>query len=205
VFHVKHEGLVADAASVGVTLDLEQADQLERYEALLRDRAATLGMIARGDLGRLRERHILDSLRAAVAIPDDAGEVVDLGSGAGLPGIPLAIARPLAHVVLAESRRQRIAFLELVADDLGLGNVSVHGGRAEEAPSPADVCLARAFRDARGSWQVAQGLLGPDGRLVYFAGSAFDLGRDLPASASATVLPTSPLANSGPLVIMSRQ
>jgi 16S rRNA (guanine527-N7)-methyltransferase len=205
MFHVKHEGLIREAATLGVTLDVEQAARLDRYEALLRERAAGLGMIARGDLGRLRERHILDSLRAVPAVPEDAGETVDLGSGAGLPGIPVAIARPEVHVILAESRRQRIAFLELAAAELGLANVSVHPGRAETAPSPAGVCLARAFRDARGSWEVAQMLLGPGGRLVYFAGSAFDPARDLPATAAATVLPTSPLANAGPLVIMTRQ
>jgi 16S rRNA (guanine527-N7)-methyltransferase len=205
VFHVKHEGLTAQAAALGVPLDGTQAELLERYEALLQDRAAALGMIARGDLPRLRERHILDSLRAVGALPEGPSEVVDLGSGAGLPGIPVAIARPGAHVIVAETRHQRIAFLELVVDDLGLGNVTVHGGRAEEAPRPADACLARAFRDARGSWQVARDLLGPAGRLIYFAGSAFDPTRDLPPEPAATVLPTSPLANSGPLVIMTRQ
>jgi 16S rRNA (guanine527-N7)-methyltransferase len=205
MFHVKHEGLIGEAATLGVSLDVEQAARLVRYEGLLHDRAAALGMIAAGDLSRLRERHILDSLRAVTTLPDGPSEVVDLGSGAGLPGIPVAIARPEAHVILAESRRQRIAFLELIAIDLGLANVSVHGGRAESAPTPADVCLARAFRDARGSWEVARALLGPEGRLVYFAGSAFDRGRDLPSNAEARILPTSPLANSGPLVIMTRQ
>lgn len=205
MFHVKHEGLIADAGPLGVILDTEQAALLDRYEALLRGRAAALGMIAAGDLGRLRERHILDSLRAVPALPEGPVEVVDMGSGAGLPGIPVAIARPDAHVVLAESRRQRIAFLELAATELGLGNVSVHAGRAETAPSAAGACLARAFRDARGSWEVAKMLLGPTGRLVYFAGSAFEPARDLPTTAAATVLPTSSLANAGPLVIMTRQ
>jgi 16S rRNA (guanine527-N7)-methyltransferase len=205
MFHVKHEGLIGEAVTLGVMLDVEEAARLERYEALLRNRAAALGMIAKGDLGRLRARHILDSLRAARALPEGAAEIVDLGSGAGLPGIPVAIARPEIHVILAESRRQRIAFLELAAAELELGNVSVHAGRAETAPSPADACLARAFRDARGSWEVARMLLGPAGWLVYFAGSAFDPARDLPATAAATVLPTSPLANAGPLVIMTRQ
>ena len=205
MFHVKHEGLIGEAATLEVSLDVEQAARLERYEGLLRERAAALGMIASGDLSRLRVRHILDSLRAVTALPEGPSEVVDLGSGAGLPGIPVAIARPEVHVILTESRRQRIAFLELAAIDLGLANVSVHGGRAESAPAPADACLARAFRDARGSWEVARALLGPDGHLVYFAGSAFDPARDLPSNAEVRVLSTSPLANSGPLVIMTRQ
>jgi 16S rRNA G527 N7-methylase RsmG len=89
--------------------------------------------------------------------------------------------------------------------ELGLQGVSVHAGRAEEAPHPVDVCLARAFRDVGVSWKVATKLLAPDGCLVYFAGSRFDLERDLPPGAVATVAPTSSLANAGPLVIMTRQ
>jgi 16S rRNA (guanine527-N7)-methyltransferase len=205
VFHVKHEGLIAAAASLGVTLDPDRADVLERYELLLQERAGALGMIARGDLLRLRERHLLDSLRAVSALPDGPVRGIDLGSGAGLPGIPLAIARPDVQVRLTETRSRRIAFLELAAEQLGLANVTVHGARAETAPGPVEVCLARAFRDARGSWEVARALLVPTGRLVYFAGSAFDRRRDLPPDVTATVLPTSPLANSGPLVIMTRQ
>ncbi len=202
---MKHEGLTAAAASLSVTLDATQTDRLERYETLLRDRAAALGMIARGDLTRLRERHVLDSLRAAPALPEAVRSVLDLGSGAGLPGIPLAIARPDLAVTLAETRHQRIAFLELAVAELGLDRVSVHASRAEDAPGPVDACLARAFRDAEGSWKVSQRLLSPDGCLVYFAGSRFDLEHDIPAGVSASVAPTSSLANAGPLVIMTRQ
>lgn len=205
MFHVKHEGLTAAAASLSVTLDATQTDRLERYETLLGDRAAALGMIARGDLTRLRERHVLDSLRAAPVLPEAARSVLDLGSGAGLPGIPIAIARPDLAVTLAETRHQRIAFLELAVAELGLDRVSVHAGRAEDAPSPVDACLARAFRDAAGSWKVSQRLLSPDGCLVYFAGSRFDLEHDVPAGVTASVAPTLSLANAGPLVIMTRQ
>ncbi len=202
---MKHEGLPAAAATVGVSLDATQADRLERYEALLLNRAADLGMIAKGDLPRLRERHILDSLRAATALPEGVRSVLDLGSGAGLPGIPVAIARPGLSVTLAESRHQRIAFLELVVTELGLDRVAVHAGRAEDVPGPVDACLARAFRDAAGSWQVAQRLLRPDGCLVYFAGARFDLEHEVPAGVATSVVPTSSLANAGPLVIMTRQ
>jgi 16S rRNA (guanine527-N7)-methyltransferase len=202
---VKHEGLIAEAGVLGVTLTPAQADRLEGYEALLRERAAALGMIARGDLDRLRGRHVLDSLRAAPVLGGKAGDAIDLGSGAGLPGIPVAIALPDLRMTLTETRRQRIAFLELVVVELGLGNVSVHGGRAEHATGPADACLARAFRDAAASWHVAERLLRPEGCLVYFAGAGFDAARDLPAESTARILPASSLAKSGPLVIMTPQ
>ena len=162
-------------------------------------------MIARGDLARMRERHILDSLRAAVAVPPGARVVLDLGSGAGLPGVPLAIARPGLRVILAESRHQRIAFLELVARDLRLANVSVHAGRAEDAPHPVDACLARAFRNASDSWTIARSLLSDDGCLLYYAGARFDEAHDIPEGSVAQLVPPPPLANAGPLVIMTRQ
>ena len=205
MFHVKHEGLTAAAASLSVTLDATQTDRLARFETLLLDRATALGMIGRGDLPRLRERHILDSLRPASSLPEAVRSVLDMGSGAGLPGIPVAIARPDLAVTLAETRHQRIAFLELAVAELGLDRVVVHAGRAEDVSGPVDACLARAFRDAAGSWKVAQRLLSQDGCLVYFAGARFDLERDLPVGVAASVAPTSSLANAGPLVIMTRQ
>jgi len=205
VFHVKHEGLIAAAADLGIALSPEQEVQLLAYEALLGEKAATLGMIAKGDLPRLRERHLLDSLRGSLAVVGADRAAADLGSGAGLPGIVVAIARPGLTVTLAETRQQRIAFLELVAASLGLANVRVHGARAELLSGAMDLCFARAFKDAATSWKVAEPLLVPGGRLVYFAGAGFQPARDLPPTATWSMLPTSSLARSGPLVIMTRQ
>jgi 16S rRNA (guanine527-N7)-methyltransferase len=205
VFHVKHEGLIPAAADLGVELSPEQEEQLLAYEALLRERATALGMIAKGDLPRLRERHILDSLRGSLAVLPADRTAADLGSGAGLPGIVVAVTRPELTMTLAETRQQRIAFLELAAAILGLPNVRVHGARAELLSGATDLCFARAFKDAVTSWKVAAPLLEPGGRLVYFAGAAFDPARDLPAEVPWSILPTSSLARSGPLVIMTRQ
>lgn len=202
---MKHEGLIPAAGALGIALDAGQEDLLVRYEALLRARAASLGMIARGDMVRLRDRHILDSLRGAAALEGKGRDAIDLGSGAGLPGIPIAIALPDLRMTLTETRRQRVAFLESAVLELGLGNVTVRAGRAEHGTDTADACLARAFRDAAASWRVAEPLLRPRGSLVYFAGAGFDAARDLPPGVGATILPTSSLAKSGPLVIMTRQ
>jgi 16S rRNA (guanine527-N7)-methyltransferase len=197
--------MIAAAADLGVALSPEQEGQLLAYEELLREKAATLGMISRGDLPRLRERHILDSLRGSLAVDDADRAAADLGSGAGLPGIVVAIARPELTVTLAETRQQRIAFLELVAATLGLVNVRVHGARAELLSGAMDLCFARAFKDAATSWKVAETLLVPGGRLAYFAGAAFQPARDLPPTVPWSIAPTSSLARSGPLVIMTRQ
>jgi 16S rRNA (guanine527-N7)-methyltransferase len=206
VFHVKHEGLTAAARELGIEVPPAQEAQLLAFEELLLEKAAALGMIAKGDLGRLRERHLLDCLRAGLAVGEDDRNAADLGSGAGLPGIVVAIVRPALTVTLAETRQQRIAFLELVVSRLGLANVRVHGDRAERLPAgEADLCFARAFKDVTTSWGIALPLLAPGGRLVYFAGEGFRPDRDLPPEVSWSTLPTSSLARSGPLVIMTRQ
>jgi 16S rRNA (guanine527-N7)-methyltransferase len=205
MFHVKHEGLSSEAAAAGVELTSDQCRRLEAYEQLLADRAAALGMISEGDLPRLRERHVLDCLRAVLAVGEEDRAAADLGSGAGLPGIVVAIARPGLSVALIEARRARAAFLELAAERLELTNVSVANQRAEELSESFDLCFARAFADPQRSWRVAKRLLVPSGRLVYFAGSSFDPGQGVPVEVQVVILPAPPVASAGPLVIMSRQ
>jgi len=205
MFHVKHEGLGSAAADWGVPLDEEQVRMLAAFEALLASRGASLGLIARGDAPRIRERHVLDSLRAAAQVEPDDRIAVDLGSGGGLPGIPVAIARPGLRVILAERRRNRVAFLELAATELGLSNAEVAAGPVASLDVRADVAFARAFADAAGSWVAAEPLLGGSGRLVYFAGGGGSGSGLAPVPGVRTRVVAPPVASAGPLVIMSRQ
>jgi len=93
---------------------------------------------------RLWERHVLNSVAGAGLIPYGA-TVVDVGSGAGLPGIPLAVLRPDLMVTLLESLERRFSFLELAAAELGLGGrVRVVRGRAEEHREQYQAVLSRA-------------------------------------------------------------
>lgn len=179
---------------------------LDRYQALLEQRAVPEGLISRGDRARLRERHILDSLRALPCLPRSPARVADLGSGAGLPGIPAAIARPDCDVTLVEGRRHRSTFLEWAVASLGLSNVRVFAGRAERAPGPFDVCLARAFARPGPAWDVAEGLLGAAGTLVYFGGSTFSLDqcRDEISGGTCAVCVRPSFPWQGPVVIMGR-
>ena len=191
---MKHEGLGP-----------AQQDRLQLFESLLRERAVQLGMIAESDLSRLRERHIDDCLRAATLVGPQDARACDLGSGAGLPGIVVAIARPLLLVILAEARRGRASFLELAVERLGLENAQVHAGRVQELQGPVDLCFARAFGPARAAWRAAEPLLGPAGRLVYFGGRNFDAARDAPEHVRVEVRAGLPIERFGPLVIMTRQ
>jgi 16S rRNA (guanine527-N7)-methyltransferase len=204
VFHVKHEGWDA-LAGLGLTLDEAQIEQLERFENLLDERALPRGMISQSDAPRLRERHILDSLRVAPLVPEGAATGCDMGSGAGLPGVPLAIARPELQLTLVEVRRTRAAFLDDVVVALDLGNVTVYPRRMETFRERVDVCFARAFGSADTAWALASAVLSPGGSLVYWAGERFDPAVAVPPDVRVSLFPTSALARSGSLAIMSAQ
>jgi 16S rRNA (guanine527-N7)-methyltransferase len=198
VFHVKHEGWTVQDLSAG------QLTALDDYEDLLRDLAIPRGMIASADRRRLRARHILDSLRAVPYLHADPGPVVDLGSGAGLPGIPVAIARPDLVLTLTEPRQARAAFLELVIERLGLADVEVFAGPAEGLGGAYGVCLARGLGDISKTWAIAEMTLRPAGELIYWAGRTFRAD-DLPEGVGIRETGKAALESGGLIVIMTRQ
>jgi 16S rRNA (guanine527-N7)-methyltransferase len=194
------------ATRLGIDLDGNQMEALLSFELLLIDRAIPLGLVAKGDRTTLRERHILDSLRGVLALEPSDTDALDLGSGAGLPGIVVAIARPSLRVGLVEVRRRRVAFLELAVERLGLSNVAVLAMPAGRIDRVVDVCFARALAGLSKTWEIARHLLRPEGRLVYFGGEGFREAEQMPRDASSLrLLRTPALASSGPVVIMTRQ
>lgn len=195
---------VSAAQRLGIEISEKASAGLERFEELLRERALPKGVIAAADAGRLRERHILDSLRAVSALRPGDSRAIDIGSGAGLPGIVVAIARPSLHVVLVEPRRARVAYLELVVEDLRLPNASVLAARIEDVDEQVDLCFSRAFAPLPDAWRAAVPRLREGGRLVYFAGAGA-APSETPSDASAVEVLESPLLeSSGPLFIMTR-
>jgi 16S rRNA (guanine527-N7)-methyltransferase len=197
-----------DARRLGIELSAAQASQLADYQELLQQRAFSSGLIANTDRERLYERHLLDSLRAAPIFRRSDRLAYDLGSGAGLPGIVLAIALPGCRFVLAETRARTAAFLELATERLGLGNVAVHAGLAESLPNGADVITARAFASLERAWSVASELLHPGGRLIYFAGEGILNPQRVARSAPGPprrVRVDAVLETSSPLVMMTLQ
>ena len=209
VFHVKHEGWATAASEMGVELAPGAESRLDRYERFLVERASREGMVAAGDAPRIRDRHILDCLRAAPLILSHDRRAYDLGSGAGLPGVVIAIACPELHVVLVEGRRHRSDFLREVVGELELANATVHAGKAgaltDRVADRADVCLSRAFAPAKRGWAVAERLLVPEGRLVYWAGRRADLSAELPRDASWEVVEPPSDTGSGPLAVIRRK
>lgn len=194
---------------MGLSLPQGSADALSKYAALLATRAVPLGLVARSDEERIYQRHVLDSLRVATLVSSEDRMAYDLGSGAGLPGVVVAVAAPWCQVVLVEPRRIRVGFLEMVLEQLGLPNAEITSVRAERLKDHADVVTARAFAPLPRTWKIAGTLLRPGGRLIYFAGESLvnpmetaraAARRSLPAAVATTAV----LATSSPLVIMTR-
>lgn len=148
-----------------------------RFTELLAAVGVERGLIGPREVDRLWDRHILNSAVVADAIPQGA-RVVDLGSGAGLPGVPLIIARPDLRVTLLEPMARRVAWLTEVVDTLAL-SASVVRGRAEEPAirrqlAGADVVIARAVAPLARLWAWSAPLLRQGGQLVALKGESAD-------------------------------
>ena len=145
-------------------------ERLLRYVALLRKWNRVYNLTAIREQQRLVTHHILDSLAVLPHLPP--GSIVDVGSGAGLPGIPLAIGRPGDPVMLLDSNHKKGAFLRQVIIDCELRNAQVHIGRAEDW-RPAEsfaVVISRAFSDLPGFVEAAGHLTAPNGVLAAMKG-----------------------------------
>jgi 16S rRNA (guanine527-N7)-methyltransferase len=199
--------LASDAAALGVNLDETAEAGLLRYLEFLHDRAIPLGLVAASDARRLYERHLLDCLRACLEFTPGDRHALDLGSGAGLPGLVLATALPSTSFVLVDSRRRAAGFLELGVERLGLENVEVRMAPAGDLNVAVDVVTARAFGPIDRSWAAAWPLLRPGGRLIYFAGRRLQNPARMARSPEppAEVRTAAVIASWPPLVIMSRR
>ena len=187
---------------MGVDLPDGAVDRLADFAALLEERGAVLGVVGPSEGARIIDRHILDCLRAA---PHARGpECLDLGSGGGLPGLVLAIARPDLQICVIDRRSRKVGFVELAEERLGLRNVSCLLGEIEDLDLLVPCATARALAPVEKSWELAKPLLAEGGRLIYFAGKGFE---GLPAhmeGVSCETVPPAVLELSGPLAIMTR-
>ena len=150
-------------------------ERLLDYMALLVKWNRTYNLTAIRDPLAMVGHHLLDSLAVLPHLPLAAnGRMADAGSGAGLPGIPLAIARPHWRVTLAEASQKKAAFLRQAAIELHLSNLEVHEGRVEAwRPQPLfEVVISRAFAALAEFVAACRHLLAPAGALAAMTGAA---------------------------------
>ena len=168
-FHVKHPDLELEP-SAAVALFGDRIELARAYTNDLANRGEELGLIGPLELPRLWSRHIVNC--ALVAPLLRPGRVGDIGSGAGLPGLVLAIARPDAHLVLIEPMERRVDWLMAEATSLGLDNVTVVRVRAEEAKldRPLDQVTARAVTALVKLIPATLPLLRQGGEMIFMKG-----------------------------------
>ena len=127
-------------------LDAEALSTLDAFVGLLKEESEKQNLIAKSTVSVIWDRHILDSAQLLDHVPRGTRRILDIGSGAGLPGLVMAILQPDLHVTLIEQRRKRCEFLNDAVSDLSLENVTViMGDVAKLEADPFPVITARAF------------------------------------------------------------
>ena len=143
MFHVKRR-LRALSGALASTVSDEQWDSLEAYTQWLSDEAVVAGGLGPAESDRLVDRHIGDSLAFALAFPAQPHHLTDVGSGVGLPGIPLAVLWPGTEVVLLDRSQRRVELCERAVRVLRLTNVSVLQRDLSEETRPFEAVVTRA-------------------------------------------------------------
>ena len=162
--------LSAGITALGLTLPDGAEAKLLAYLALLDKWNRVYNLTAVRDVERMVSHHLLDSLAAVPYF--QAESVLDVGSGGGLPGIPLAIARPELRVTLIDCIAKKTAFLLQAKAELGLANLKVVTSRVEDyrPDAPFDVITSRAFSDLKLFVSLTRHLLKPRGRWMAMKG-----------------------------------
>jgi 16S rRNA (guanine527-N7)-methyltransferase len=215
--------LVSGAAALGLPLSPAHADRFARFGALLLDENTRINLTAITDPAEVVTRHFLDSLTCVLGVPererDKPLRLLDVGSGAGFPGLALAIARPRWRVTSLEATGKKVRFQQAVIAALGLANTVALTGRAEElAYSPEhrgryDVVTARALAALPPLLEYCAPFARPGGRVI--APKKGDLADELAAGARAArilgahLLPpvsvTVPPLDDGRVLVVSEQ
>ena len=165
------ESLLEDgAAALGIDISLEQITILYKYINELRRWNQAINLTGARTTRELVIKHVLDSLTGLLALPASIGRLVDIGTGAGLPGIPLKIVRPTLEATLIESTNKKAAFLINACAHLGLQGVRVVCERAERFTGTFDIAVARAVGPPARVAGLARPLVRPGGHLLLYLG-----------------------------------
>jgi len=165
------QGLAKGIEELGLELNEAAQQQLLAYGALLMKWNKVYNLTAIRDEAAMIHLHLLDSLAILPHVP--ATRIADIGSGGGLPGIPLAICRPQFEVALVETVNKKASFLQQAKIELALANIQVHNTRVEllQPSEPFPAITSRAFSSLRDFITLTEHMLAPDGFWYAMKGS----------------------------------
>lgn len=167
------ERLRAGALAVGVELDDEQLQKLERHLALLLKWNKTVNLTAITSVEEMVEKHVVDSLAIANLVP--RGTLLDAGSGAGFPGVPIRVARADVEVILVDSLQKKVSFLKNLLAELRLGGIRAQAVRLAGDPAGEGLprvhgAVARAFSAPEPWLRLAEPYVLPGGLVLCMLG-----------------------------------
>lgn len=172
------ELLVDKARKIGIELDLFHVKQFEKYQELLLEWNEKINLTAITEENEIIDKHFIDSLVCAKYI-NDSDKIIDIGSGAGFPGIPVKIVRPNAKITLLDSLNKRIVYLNDVIEKLELNDIEAIHGRAEEFGRNAiyrekyDIVTARAVANLKVLSEYCLPFIRVGGRFICMKGSEY--------------------------------
>lgn len=167
--------LLSGLSKLGLALSPAQLDQLRFYKEHLLEWNRRMNLVAESTLPVLDVRHLLDSAQLAPYIIEKNMNILDVGAGAGLPGLVLATLFPHTRVTLAEKVGKKAGFLRSAAAAMGLSNVTIHAARAELlAPRSFDIVTCRAFANLSDILKITSPLLRKNGVWLLLKGESFD-------------------------------
>ena len=174
------ERLRSGAASLGVQFPLESEEALFWLGSELLRWNEKVNLTAIVDPIEVLDKHILDSLGVAPSLPPGVQKLLDVGTGAGFPGLPLALVRPDLEVWLVDSVAKKVGFVKHAVAELGLAprvralHATLQGAPVREGIPAVDVAISRALRDVPAWGALGAAYLRPDGLLVAMAGGGYE-------------------------------
>jgi len=164
-------------SSQSIILSVKQQSQFDSYYHLIKRRAKIQNLVSKNDIWHLVERHFLTSAFLVTCLPYTlTGKVIDIGTGAGFPGIVLKIIRPEISLSLLDSSRKKVLFLEEVCEQLNL-NCPIINHRCEEFFPPASerytIVISRAVAGLKMLWEWCEHMIVPHGHLYAFKGGEY--------------------------------
>lgn len=160
---------------LGRPLTAKETADLRQYAALLRQWNPKINLVAPSTLANLEERHLLDCAQLVPHLPaEGALEILDVGAGAGLPGIVLAILLPQHRFTLAERDQRKCAFMHTAIHSMGLTNAKVHAADVKIVPDQFDIITSRAWASMADILALTSPLLKEQGAWLLLKGKALD-------------------------------